>query len=300
MRQRFGSLLLAAIVLGFAGNGQPAQAQDDAVAEEEEQPARPRQAIFRSEQQFEQWFDQMVFNRTGSLEQTRKLFEDRLSRRIRELDNKYALTAAQTKKLELAGKRDIQRFFDSVQEKKAMLNRVRDDRERFLELYRDLRSWQVKTMAGNLFDEGSLLSKTLKTTLANDRFGRDAKDTYRSRVEWVVSLFDERLGLSEEQHRRLVTLIVEETPPLKRYGEYDGYAVMFQTSRLPEAKLARILNKGQMGVLHDRFLEAKTYEKVLIANGYLAGSESDRAQPGAVDGAKRKTVGARIVRPMPF
>ncbi len=296
MTRRFGSLLLAAMVLGFVGNGQPARAQDDADADEE-QPVQRRQDLFGSDDQFEQWFDQVFFARTGGLEQTRRQFEDRLSARMREIDQMYVLTPAQTKKLELAGKRDIQRFFDSIQEKKVMLNRARNDRVQFIALLRDLRSRQLKTMAENPFDSASLLGKTLKTTLANAQIRKGAKEIYRSRVEGVVSLYDERLGLSEGQHRQFVTLIVEETPPLGHYGEYDAYAVIFQVSRLPEANLARILDKGQMRLLHDRFLEARTYEKVLITNGYLAGARPVGSQPGAGDGAKRKTVGAQIARP---
>ncbi len=287
MRRRFGPLLLAAMVMGFAGYGLPAWAQDDA-DEEEEQPARQRRALFASDQQFEQWFDQTVFRRGGDLEETRKHYEDRLSARVRELQETYGLTLAQKKKLELAGKRDIQRLFDSVAEKKAMLNRARDDQAAFIALLRDLRSWQQKTIVEDLFDDGSLLDKVLKTTLANNRLGRDAKQVYRSHVEGVVSQIDVWLGLSQEQHGQFVTLIVEETPPLKRYGEYDVYAVIFQVSRLPEARFARILDKGQMRLLHDRFLEARTYEKLLIANGYLAGAGPDESQPGAVHGVKRK------------
>ncbi len=299
MKRRFGVLLLATMMLGFAGYGPPARAQGDADADEE-QPAKPRNALFVSDEQFEQWFDQMIYKRTGGLEQTRRRYQETLSTRIHELVQRHGLNAAQKKKLELAGKRDIQRLLDFTEEKKAAMKRVLDNRDQFLALYRDLRSWQVKMMNEDPFDGRSLLGKTLKTTLANEPVSKGAKEIYRSRVESVVSVYDERLGLSGLQHRRFVTLIVEETPPLKYYGEYDTYAVMFQVSRLPEAKVARILNPGQMRLLHDRFLEARTYEKVLIANGYLAGAGADGNQPGAGDGAKRKTVGDQIARPAPI
>ena len=239
MTRRFVSLLLAAMVLGFIGDGQPARAQDDADADEE-QPAQPRQVLFASDEQFEQWFNQIVFRQAGGLEQTRKQLEHGLTSRIRKLEQMYGLTPAQKKKLKLAGRRDIQRLFDSIEEYKVKMNRARDDRAQFIALLRELQTKQrqmVTIFSENPFNSTSLLGKTLKTTLTNERIGKDAKELYRSRVDAVVSQFDERFGLSRAQHRRFVTLIVEETPPLRFYGEYTTYAVMFQLSRLSEAKL---------------------------------------------------------------
>ena len=240
----------------------------------------------------------IFFGQTG-ITQTRKQFEVLLYSRISELDEKYRFTPDQKKKLELAGKRDIYRFFESTRETKAMLNRARKDRMQFLAILQGRQTLEIRMRSGEArFGDGSLFAKTLKTTLACEQYAEHSRDVFRGRVESVVSSLDERLGLSREQHLRFVTLIVEETPPLKRYGDYDAYAVMFQMSKLPEAQLKRILDEGQLRLLTDKFLEVRSYERVLKAQGYLAGDGPDVRQPAVVPGAK-KDVDVRVERRLP-
>jgi hypothetical protein len=315
MKRRYDSLLLAALILGFPADGTPARAQDDADAEEV-QPARPRPGVlFASDEQFERWFDQAVFGRAvdqvqarrvivvvGGQADARERLNAQLAMKLRDLDRRYRLTDAQKKKLELAGKRDIQRYFDAAGELKQRLKNARDDRAQFLAILNERRrEFLVKQAGGeNVFGEGSLLTKTLRTTLASDPIDRAARDAYRSHVDRVISRLDERLGLTDQQHRRFVNLIAEETHPLRRYGGYDAYAVMFQASTLPEADLERVFNRTQMLLLHDLFGEARGCERFLIEKGYLARDRADRDPPGERDGAKGKPESVRIARPAPI
>jgi hypothetical protein len=94
-------------------------------------------------------------------------------------------------------------------------------------------------------------------------------------VEWVVSSWDRSSGLSREQRRRLVGLILEETQPLKRYGRYDRYAVIFQASRLPPDKLKSIVPEPQWRLLRAEFEKVQEYERRLIAEGYLSETMPD-------------------------
>ena len=320
MGHRLGWLLVAAMILGFAGYGPPARAQDDDLADEE-QPAPPRHVLFASDEQFEQWFDVWIFGRgtvhngrvvapPHSADRLREEFDAQLVAKLHDLGRRHKLTAEERKKLRIAGKRDIQRYFDAVEETKDRLRAVRDDRVQFLAILNQRqRNFLVRRQGGeNIFGEGSLLAKTLKTTLANHpaaeapgraHRARDgtARETYRSCVEGVVSRLDDRLGLTGQQHRRFVDVIFEETSPLERYGAYDARAVMFQAARMRKPSLERILNRNQILVLHDVFQEARLYEKVLIADGYLARDDSDENRPVAEAGAKRKAVDARNPRP---
>ncbi len=165
----------------------------------------------------------------------------------------------------------------------------------FLAILQDRQALQMRTQRNDEgpFGDGSLFTKMVKTTLACEQFTERSRDVFRARVESVVSSLDEQLGLSREQHRRFVTLIVEKTPPLKRYGEYDAYAVIFQMSRLPEAQLKRILDEGQLRLLDDKFLEVRPYARILDAKGYLAREGPDMGRPAMVPGAK-KAVDARL------
>ena len=143
----------------------------------------------------------------------------------------------------------------------------------------------VRNLPGDLFGDGSMFAKTLVTTLTLDQRLR-AKEierirSYRTRVHWVVLPLDGLLGLSQEQHRRFVDVIAQETSPLERYGEFDEDAVMLQASRLPEAKLKPIFDDAQWNRLRGHFDRARRIEKSLIEKGYLHQGQSKPARPKA-------------------
>jgi hypothetical protein len=240
-------------------------------------------------------FERYVFGQVGDANAARKLFESRLRERIELVGRAYGLTPDQKKKLDVAGRRDIQRVFDRVREKKDMLDRAQGDLGKVRAILLELRRDQRDPATGDLFNDGSLFAKTLWKTLTPEHRSRFGKEFYRSRVEWVVSLKDRSLGLSDEQHRQLVDVIVEETIPLKRYGQYDAYAVMYQASRLPEAKLRRILDDVQWQRLRNQFQQVRRFEGVLISEGYLPEQEPAATAPAAVEqDVRRAATGARI------
>ena len=114
-----------------------------------------------------------------------------------------------------------------------------------------------------------MLAKTLKRILTPDQVAAHAKDVYRSRVDLMVALLARAIGLNEDQHRRLVTAIVEGTPPLMRYGSFNYDAVMLQASRLPRDQIKPILDAEQLGKILVRFEQARRMENILIAEGYV-------------------------------
>ena len=145
-----------------------------------------------------------------------------------------------------------------------------------------------------LFVDESMLAKTLKRTLTHEQVAAHEKDVYRLRVEWMVSLLDTALGLKAEQHRRFVTLIVEETPPLKRYGNFDYDALMLQASKLPQDKIRPIFDDAQLTKLLVRFGQAKRMETILFGEGYLPARLPGAEQSAETeDGSKRKVLEVR-------
>ena len=137
-----------------------------------------------------------------------------------------------------------------------------------------------------------MLAKTLKTNLTPEQIARHDKVIYRQRVQWMAGLLHNRLNLNADQHRRLVTLVVEETPPLRRYGSFDYDAIMLQLSRLPRERLRTVLDEGQCRELALRFDQARRMESILVSEGYLLRSKpaapADRAgEKAAFTGAAR-------------
>jgi len=86
--------------------------------------------------------------------------------------------------------------------------------------------------------------------------------------------------------RRLVTLVVDETPPLKRYGSFDYDAIMLQMARIPREKLGTALDEAQWRELKLRFDQARRMESILVSEGYVSGPErptgaTTHAPPGS-------------------
>lgn len=99
----------------------------------------------------------------------------------------------------------------------------------------------------------------------------------------MVSLLDVALGLKPDQHRRFVTLIVEETAPLRQYGSFDYDAMMYQASRLPRDRIKPILDDAQLTKLLVRFEQANRMKAILLDEGYLPATAPGPSRPSESD-----------------
>ncbi len=273
MWRRFPFLLLAMAMLTGIDS---ARAQAPAKPARKPQVALQRRTFVAADVVFEA----VEVDGVAGTEVTNERLERRLAWEIKRLDQIYALIPEQRKKLEVAGRGDFKRLFERIREKNETLRRVREDFMRSREhadgakLVTVLK--EVKALTQDLPEkslvEGSIFVKTLKKTFSSEqrkKYEKDRLDFYRSRVEWAVTGGLEVLQLSDDQRRRLVTRIVEQTRPLRRYGQYDFQAVLIQASRLPESTLKPIFDDRQWRRLLAGFQEVKQLENEIIAGGYL-------------------------------
>ena len=144
--------------------------------------------------------------------------------------------------------------------------------------------WQLAEAAGEATPDG------MQRLLNNARWDpRQVRDDLRA---YVV----ENLG-----HPGGV-LIVDETPPLRRYGDFDYDAIMFQLSRLSREKLRGALDEAQCRELTLRFDQARRMESILVSEGYLrrekapapsgAGASRDHGERGGEKAAYAR--GSRV------
>lgn len=215
-----------------------------------------------NESQIEQW----VFRK--DLDSARKDIQARLDAEVNRADRKYHLVMGQKKKLEVAGRGDMKRLFDRFEELRKRVRRSPIPFNMNDPGYRELQSLE-KACKADLFGDDSMLAKTLKRILTPEQVAAHEKDVYRSKVDLILAILDRAIALNEDQHRRLVTAIVEESPPLLRYGSFNYDAVMLQASRLPRDRIRPILDAEQLGKILVRFEQAKRMEKILIAEGYV-------------------------------
>lgn len=256
------------LVVFAAGRDAPAQDIDD---DEPEVAAPVEQQFMVAEENFDQW----VFGGGRNTASARSRLDSLLTLQVEEIDRTCGITPVQKKKLLLAGRGDVKRYFGRVEEKRRKFQLVRNDANKFQAFFQELQPFQHILQQGT-FGDGSLFAKTLKHTLDDRQAARHEQDLrerrqfrYRAKVDLVIAMLDSAVGLTADQRRRLSKLLAEETRPPKKFGPQDYMVVMLQVSRLPEATLKPIFNEFQWRLLGLQFDYARAMEPTLRKNGYL-------------------------------
>ena len=106
-------------------------------------------------------FDDWAFGGAEGLLRVRQQLDKLLDRKLREVEQIFQLTPAQRRKLRLAGKGDLLRVLDLIEDAHREFERARTDAGRLVELQKTLRLVELKVVEGP-FEIGSLFSKTLR------------------------------------------------------------------------------------------------------------------------------------------
>jgi hypothetical protein len=265
--------LLAAIAgLGILGAAQLASAQEEEEeVEDNAQMLMAAPAVVVSDQQFEQWVFGGGRNRTAGRQRLTTL----LTLQIDDLDRACMLTDPQKARLRLAGRGDIVRFFERVDDTRKKFDLVKNDQNKINQIFQDIQPLQSALNTG-LFGDGSIFMKTLRKTLNEeqaaqyDKLQREKNQfRYWAKVNLAVAMLDQAVGMTAEQRRRLEKVLVEETRPPAKFGQYDYYVVLYQAANLPEEKLKPIFDDVQWRLLTRQFQQAKGMEQFLQKGNFL-------------------------------
>jgi hypothetical protein len=271
---RWLSAVLLAAFVGCAG----------AQAQQEKKKAAPAavavaQQVFPDEH-FEQWVFQQDRNASGA----RKRLDSQLALQVEDIDRACKLTDEQKKKLQLMGRGDIKRFYDRYETVKQKFQLVKHDQEKVQEIFQDIRPLQMTLQTG-MFHDDSLLYKSLHNTLTGEqvaRYGAVARQRrafrHRANVELTVTMLEQGMPLREAQRREFITLVMNETKPPRKSGQYDYYVIMFQLGRLPEGKLKPLFDNAQWKVVNRLFTQYKGMEPFLKQNGLWPDEDDEAAR----------------------
>jgi len=239
-------------------------------------------------------FDQWVFGNSlhgANASAARVRIDQALDLQIASVSGVCPISESQRKKLRLAGRGDVKRFFDKVEEKRARFNLVKQDRNKFGLFYQEVVPLQAMLNAG-LFREGSLFFKTLQSTLNDEQAARYAtlqeerrQFRWRAKVELVVDMWTNTLGLSDNRRRRLADAILAEVPAPKTLGRMDYYFVMYKLSRMPESTLRPIFNDSRWTLFDRQVKQAGGFRMLLKQQGY---APEDLDDPTPKPNAKEK------------
>jgi hypothetical protein len=293
---RLLSVALVAAFVGCVG----AQAQEKKAApvpqEKKAAPAPAPLAVVRQvvpDEQFEQWVFQQGRNpQDRNASGARKRLDSVLALQVEAIDRACKLTDAQKKKMQLAGRGDIKRFFDRYEKVKQKFLLIRHDEQKMQEIWQDISPLQM-TLQASFFHEDSLLFKSLNNTLTGEQFARYdaiARERrafgHRANIELAVTMIEQGMPLRDAQRREFITLLTNETKPPRKPGQYDYHFIMYQLGRLPEAKLKPLFDEAQWKVVNRQVAQFKGLEPLLRQAGLwpVEDDEADRtdAQPAAL------------------
>ncbi len=201
---------------------------------------------------------------------------------IGEVDRACSLSDGQKTKLHLAGRGDIKRYFDRIDEKRRQFQDVKTDMNKFAAFQQEIQPLRVDANSG-LYGESSIFAKTIPKVLNAEQAAKYAEVTreqkmfrHRAKVALVIATLDNSLGLTAEQRRKLEKVLVDETRPPRESSQHDFWVVLLQASRLPEETLKPIFDDVQWRGLAPYFAQARGMANFLKMGGYL---------PDGVDGA---------------
>lgn len=243
-------------------------------------------------------FDQQVFNRGGGPVQNaagaRKELDRSLLLNIQDIDRVCKLTEAQKKKLQLAGRGDIKRFYDRYEVVKQKFQRLKPKlqgdnwQEAWQELWQDINPLQMSLQSG-LFLEASLLHKSLRHTLTAEqlpRYQAQAEERrrfhHRANIELAVNSFEESMPLHDAQRQELIALLLKELkPPRKSIIQNTVYAVTVRMSLLPDDKLKPVFDRTQWKIVRAHLDNYKGGVQWLKQSGQWAEDDDDVDAPPA-------------------
>ncbi len=271
-------------LLGHGRNDCRAQVIDVEVEDDAEAVVQPGQPVFvLTDAQFDQW----VFGGPRNSRGGRNKLDSLLTLQIDDVSRMCNISELQKKKLLLAGHGDIKRFFDQVEEKRKKFEKVKQDQNKIGEIYQELVPLQAALNSG-LFGEGSLYAKTIRTVLDEAQEAEYQKSIhdknqfrYRAKIELVVAQLDQSVGFRDEQRRKLVDLIANETATPTRFGQYDYYLVLYQASKIGEAKLKPLFEPRQWALLNRQLNQGRGMEQFLKTQELLPPEKTVQPPRGA-------------------
>lgn len=249
------------------------------VVEDEEDEVVPMQqfGFVMPEENFEQW----IFQRHGNAAQARVALKSTLQMQIDAVDRDCQLTDAQKQRLLLAGKGDMSRFFDRVEQVRKKFRAVKNDQQKFNEIWQHIQPLQMEIQSG-LFGVDSLFHRSIRPCLDTEQAEKFTKVDgerrtfrHRAKIELAVAMIEKGVPLRNEQREQLTKILVDETQPPRRSGQYDYYYVLLQASRLAEDKLKPIFDNGQWKRMQQYLAQGRGLEQFLKQNGVLAQDGDD-------------------------
>lgn len=282
--------LLAAAILAVVGPASAARAQQIDDEDEEEAPVAQAgmvriNAVVMNDAQFDQWvFGNMGVANPGA---ARNKLDSMLTLNIESLDRICRLTPFQKKKLTLAGHGDIKRFFDRIADLRKKFTKDKNDQNAWQKLWQEVQPLRNSFNTG-FFEGDSIFAKAIKSTLSPEQTARHKQVLlerthyrYWAKVDLALEVVNNEVGFTDDQRAQMLKLLKEETKPPLKLGENDYYVVLYQLSRIPEARLKPVFDDYQWKYLKRQLDQGRGMAMFLKQNGFIPDEKGVKAAPPA-------------------
>lgn len=222
-------------------------------------------------------FDQWVFGnamRAPNASAARVRLESLLDLKIAAVRAACPIRESQQIKLRLAGRGDVKRFFDRVEEKRALFQFVKNDREKFQHFYQEVVPLQTEVNRG-LFRDESLFHKTLQSTLnesqraAYEMAERERREfRWRAKVEATAAMWAQALGLTADRRQKLTNAVFDNARIPTVLGQFDYYFVTYKLSQLPRETLRPLFGDGPWKAFDQQLKQSQGLRDFLKQQGY--------------------------------
>lgn len=220
-------------------------------------------------------FDQWIFQGSGNAAIGKARIEASAKMKLVELRRVCDLTDAQAKKLSLATRGDMRRFYDEVEIVRRAFLKVRNDENAFNNIWQEISPLQRQQAAG-LFGDSSFFAKTVRNTLTreqNEKYQIVLNERrhlrYQAAADMALVNLSNTVALRHDQHEAIFKLLIEETQPPLTFGQYDQYFVFYSLSKLPAAKLQSLLDDRQWKLLQQPLQQGRGMEATLLQQGMI-------------------------------
>jgi hypothetical protein len=219
--------------------------------------------------------DRVLVRKESYVVNQRPQLEMQLKAAIDEIDRVCTLTEEQKSKLLLAGRGDVSRHVNRLEESSGIAQRalgggdVENHRALVAEalMAAEVAQRELVTLRSNpqsgFFHQNSLFHKALRNTLTDEQRRRyDAADAdrksarHRTNVEAALRVLERGNALTPEQRRNVLALLIQETKPAQQTTSQEQQLILIQLARVAEQKLKPLLEAEQwqrMSALLNRY-----------------------------------------------
>lgn len=220
-------------------------------------------------------FDALIFGKATDAAGARRQLHSQLAGLVREMDFACDLSLEQERKLELAGRGDVKRFFEEIdrlwQDAKAVVTPIAKNEH----VVTEARRMQVRFRHGLFESDDSLLEKVAGVTLnpkqrtAYQELKADRRRLdYEAHVLAVIDRLQRNLELSEPQRRHLLDVMRQQTRPPQQWGTLTTAIVMRHMAMIPRSELLATLNEYQRTELEEVFKRVEDWDAELRRDGW--------------------------------